>query len=140
MSRSGYHDDHDDNWSLIRYRNAVSSAIKGKRGQDFLREMVAALDAMPVKELASDSLLNHSTGAVCALGAVGSKRGMDLAELDPDDIETVAAAFGISGAMAREIVYMNDEAAWPEWSENAARRWQRMRDWAQRLTAREAQP
>ncbi|ENQ7660184.1 hypothetical protein ACEQOL_006537 [Pseudomonas aeruginosa] len=38
MSRSGYCDDLD-NWSLICWRGAVSSAIKGKRGQAFLIEL-----------------------------------------------------------------------------------------------------
>ena len=38
MSRSGYSDDLD-NWDLIRWRGQVSSAIRGKRGQGFLREL-----------------------------------------------------------------------------------------------------
>jgi hypothetical protein len=37
MSRSGYSDDLE-NWSLIRWRGAVASAIRGRRGQAFLRE------------------------------------------------------------------------------------------------------
>lgn len=37
MSRSGYTDDCDDQWALIRWRGAVNSAIKGKRGQQALR-------------------------------------------------------------------------------------------------------
>ncbi|KGC50992.1 hypothetical protein DO66_5867 [Burkholderia pseudomallei] len=36
MSRSGYSDD-CGGWSLIRWRGAVNSAIKGARGQKFLR-------------------------------------------------------------------------------------------------------
>jgi len=47
MSRSGYSDDCDDQWSLICWRGAVKSAIRGKRGQAFLKEMLAALDALP---------------------------------------------------------------------------------------------
>jgi hypothetical protein len=47
MSRSGYSDDHSE-WDLIRWRGAVASAIRGKRGQAFLRELLVALDAMPV--------------------------------------------------------------------------------------------
>jgi hypothetical protein len=41
MSRSGYSDD-CDGWALIRWRGAVNSAIKGRRGQQALREIVAA--------------------------------------------------------------------------------------------------
>lgn len=54
MSRSGYNDD-CDGWALIRWRGAVNSAINGKRGQAFLRELVAALDA------AYDDFLAYAT-------------------------------------------------------------------------------
>ena len=46
MSRSGYGDDIGQ-WDLIRWRGAVQSAMCGKRGQAFLKEMLAALDALP---------------------------------------------------------------------------------------------
>ena len=134
MSRSGYVDDVEDNWSLIRWRGAVSSAIRGKRGQAFLREMVDALDAMPVKELTKNSLRDED-GCVCALGAVASARGLDVAPLDPDDSESVAGAFGLSDALAREIVYLNDEGAW--YRETPSERWRRMRQWAEGCLAQQ---
>jgi hypothetical protein len=132
VSRSGYSDDYgdDDPWALVMWRGAVNSAIRGKRGQAFLREMVAALDAMPVKELAADSL-RYEDGSVCALGAVAVARGVDVEPLDPYDMVTVAATFGLAPAMAREIVYENDEGVWR--TETPAGRWQRMRNWAESL-------
>ena len=51
MSRSGYSDDCDNAWSLIRWRGAVASAIRGKRGQEFLYEMLHALAALPERKL-----------------------------------------------------------------------------------------
>lgn len=51
MSRSGYADWCDDNWAMIRWRGAVASAVRGKRGQAFLRELATTLDAMPEKRL-----------------------------------------------------------------------------------------
>lgn len=48
MSRSEY-SENLDSWSLIRWRGQVVSAIRGKRGQAFLRELVDALEAMPEK-------------------------------------------------------------------------------------------
>lgn len=108
MSRSGYCDD-GDNWSLIRWRGAVNSAIRGARGQAFLREVLSALDSMPVKELAAESLFN-AAGQFCTLGSVGAARGLDMSGIDPDDYEQVAQAFGISEALAREVVFLNDEA------------------------------
>ena len=127
MSRSGYVDDNEDQWALIRYRGAVKSALKGSRGQAFLRELIEAMDAMPTKALAQDQLKNAS-GAYCTLGVIGAARGIDLDALDPGDIESVAAKFGLSDAMAREIVYQNDEAAWR--AETPEARWARMRGWA----------
>lgn len=127
MSRSGYSDDLDDNWQLIRWRGAVASAIKGKRGQAFLREMLAALDALPEKKLVAREL--EIGGEVCALGSVGQTRGVDMAKLDPEDHETVAAAFNIPHALACEIMFENDEGGgyWNE--ETPEARYARMRRW-----------
>ena len=129
MSRSGYSDSLD-NWDLIRYRGAVKSALRGKRGQAFLREMVAALDALPKPRLGADDLIS-AEGDVCALGAVRWYRGEDLCDIDPHDSETVAAQFGIADAMAREIVFENDEP-WGYPERSSAERFRRMRAWASR--------
>lgn len=107
MSRSGYTDD-CDGWALIRWRGAVKSAIRGKRGQQALTEIAAALDALPEKTLAAGTLAT-ADGEFCTLGALGRARGMDLTPIDPDDREDVARAFGISEALAAEIMYLNDE-------------------------------
>ena len=45
MSRSGYSDD-CDTWPLICWRGAVASALRGRRGQQFLIELRDALDAI----------------------------------------------------------------------------------------------
>jgi len=125
MSRSGYSDD-IDGWDLIRWRGAVTSAIKGKRGQAFLQEMLAALDAMPNKVLIAESLVEED-GAVCAMGAVALKRGIDVSHVDPYDREEVAQTFGISPAMAAEIAYANDDGSWRHVTPEE--RWTRMRAW-----------
>jgi Spy/CpxP family protein refolding chaperone len=134
MSRSGYTDENDDQWSLIRWRGAVKSAIRGRRGQSFLREMAAALDAMPDKSLIAEEL--EQDGEVCALGSVGKARGIDMAQLDPEEYESVANAFGIPEALAREIMYENDN----EWRSAVTpeKRWKRMRDWVQQQIKMEA--
>lgn len=126
MSRSGYSDD-CGGWDLICWRGAVKSALKGKRGQAFLIELRDALDAMPDKRLIADSL--QAEGEFCTIGVVGAKRGVDMAALDPDDREAVGEAFGISPAMASEIVFMNDEGSWQ--AETPEQRWVRMRDWVE---------
>ncbi len=124
MSRAGYSEDLD-NWDLIRYRGRVASATKGKRGQKLLTELLAALDEMPVKELVADVL--EEDGAVCALGALGKVRGVDVTKLDPEDAEEVGKAFDINECLAREIVYENDEGG--PWRCTPAQRWIHMRNW-----------
>lgn len=105
MSRSGYSDD-CDGWALIRWRGAVASAIRGKRGQAFLKEMLAALDAMSEKRLIADEL--EESGQVCAIGSVGKARGVDMGAIDPHDRKSVAGLFGVSPALAAEIADTND--------------------------------
>lgn len=155
MSRSGYTDECDDQWGLIRWRGAVASATKGARGQAMLRELLAALDAMPEKRLVAQAL--EADGEFCTLGVLGKVRGIDLASIDPEDYDAVAAAFGVAPALVREIVFENDETivdhkwaefevcgpmrpSYPDWGRHdrsrvvddetaPERRWQYMRAW-----------
>jgi hypothetical protein len=125
MSRSGYSDD-IDNWQLIKWRGAVASASRGKRGQSFFLELIAALDALPEKKLIAHDL--EAEGAVCALGAVGKRRGTDMSKVDPEDRDSVAGLFNLPHALTCEVVYMNDE--WGPANETPEARWSRIRAWA----------
>lgn len=109
MSRSGYCDDYGDDDPLVlgRYRAQVRSAIRGKRGQALLRELLAALDAMPEKRLVAGEL--EADGQFCALGVVGQARGMNLAAIDTYDVESLGPKFNIAEQLAREIMWVNDE-------------------------------
>lgn len=125
MSRSGYDED-CYGWELIRYRGAVASAIRGARGQSFLREMLAALDAMPEKILIEHEL--EDNGRFCAMGVVGNARGLPMAGIDAYDPEQIASAFGIAESLAREVAWINDD----EFSyakESLQDRWTRVRKW-----------
>lgn len=133
MSRHGYSDfyDSDDNGAL--YRGRVERVITSIRGQAFMREMVACLDAMPVKQLAAEVFVEPDPYAddgalqVCAMGAVALARGIDTTGLSEAEPMYVADALGIHEILAAEIAYMNDE-----WFDrvDANVRHARMRDWA----------
>lgn len=127
MSRSNYNDDYDDNWSLIRWRGAVRAAIRGRRGQAFLKDMLNAFDAMTEKRLIKHEL--EADGEHCALGVVGKAKGLPIQDLDLNEPDDVADCFGIAQALAREIVYENDEGDWSS-NETPEQRWRRMRAWA----------
>ena len=123
MSRSGYVDDYE---GLNLYRGAVLQALRGRRGQAFLRELLAALDALPAPRLIAHELIACG-GEVCALGAAGLQRGLDMATIDDYDSECVAEAFGIAHAMAAEIAYVNDEQG--NSRETPEERFARVRRW-----------
>lgn len=136
MSRSGYSEDSEDQWALIRWRGAVASSIRGKRGQAFLIEMRDALDALPEKKLVAMEL--ESEGCFCAIGAVGRARGIDMTSLDPEDYSTVAGTFGIAEPLAQEIVYLNDEGG--NFGETDERRFARMRGWIDKAVTATSTP
>jgi len=125
MSRSGYSDDYDyDQWAMIRWRGAVASATNGSRGQALLKELLVALDDLEAKRLITNDL--ERDGEVCALGALGAKRRIEMVNIDPEDRDAVAKTFGVAPALAAEIMYMNDEWFFRETPEE---RFCKMRQW-----------
>lgn len=127
MSRSGYTDDCE---YLGLWRGAVDRAIKGKRGQQFLKELVQALDEMPEKTLIHGELIDEH-GDVCAIGAVCKKRNLDVSNVDIDDPRQVGKLVGISKALAAEIEYINDDDYDSNYFESPERRYQRVRGWVE---------
>ena len=141
MSRHGFVDwddyyDEDTNLAMGRWRGRVASALRGRRGQAYLRGLIEALDAMEVKELHPHNLAG---GCLCAMGALAQAQGIlahDLQEEldDPDGdhewaTEVMGDRLNIAPSLAREVAYENDEG---QWGETPAQRWQRMRSWAKR--------
>lgn len=118
MSRHGYTDECEDPLAQGRWLASLRSAIRGRRGQAMLRELAAALDAMPTKELYAGAF-QRPTGECCALGVLGQARGIDMSHLEPDpeddfgehpaDPALVAATFGIADVLAREVMFRNDD-------------------------------
>lgn len=112
MGRHGLCDegDSEDILAYGRWRGAVASAIRGRRGQSFLRELLTAIDAIESQRLIGEALENDH-GEVCALGAVGRARGLDLQSVDYESPEAVAKFFGVNEKLAQEIMWVNDEWA-----------------------------
>ena len=57
---------------------------------------------MPVKILIARELVKD--GDMCALGVLGSAKGIDMSAVDPDDMETVAGKFDVAECLSRQIV------------------------------------
>jgi len=133
MGRSGYTYDCENLWL---WRGAVRSALRGARGQQALREIAAALDAMPDRRLVAHSF--SCEDGVCTLGALAASRGVDVSDLEPaawsdgyvDEVDRDAASarLDIAPAMVAEVMFLNDETTGPETPEE---RWHRMRGWVE---------
>lgn len=131
MSRSGYIEDFDrDDGALMlgRWRAQVASALRGKRGQCFLLDLVTALDALPEKKLVKGEL-EDGEGAVCAIGSVARLRAIALEEIDTYDYEQLSSIFDIAEQLAQETMHVNDDA-YPRCTDEA--RWGFVRAWALR--------
>jgi len=124
MSRHGLIDAGDcEHYNL--YRGTVTRILRSKRGQAFLKELAAAMDAMPEKVLIASELINDE-GDCCAIGVICKAHDIDVQKIDYEEPEQVGAAVGIARQMAAEIEFENDEGVWQETPDQ---RWQRMRRW-----------
>lgn len=124
MSRSGYDDDYGDVWQSIKWGGQLKAGLMGRRGQEMLADLVRALDAMPVKELAFGTFQSQEEG-VCALGCVSAARGIDVTDLNSDEPEdrydayetakAIAARLNVPVAVACEVMHVNDDFDNPPW-------------------------
>ena len=137
MSRYCDSDDYDwEPWMEGQAAGAMRSAIRGRRGQQLLRDLIAGLDALPVPELAAGALEDPETGCVCALGAVRRVRGAETVPLrfdptDPDiDWRDLAKPFDISETLANAVVSQNEYGSERNDEQSRRIRWQSVRAWA----------
>lgn len=137
MSRSGYNDG-CDGWELICWRGAVNSAIRGARGQAFLKELAAIMDATPEEQRRLIPGHMEMGGEFCAMGLVAHAREVKIE--NQWDTEEAAHKLNIANAMAREIAYENDEGIYDYRSETPEQRWQRMRQWVDKHITKEEKP
>ncbi len=86
----------------------VRRSMKGRRGQRELRELEAALVALPEKRLIRDELTDEA-GGVCAIACYARHKGLDLSRFDPEDeSDAVGVAAGMPRLVAWEVVAQND--------------------------------
>jgi hypothetical protein len=137
MSRYSDCDDYYwEPWMEGQSAGALQSAIRGRRGQRLLRDLIAGLDALPVPELAAGALEDPETGCVCALGAVRLQRGSEAVPLpfDPTDEDAdwreLAKPFDISETLANAVVSQNEYGSKRNDEQSRRMRWRSVRAWA----------
>ena len=145
MSRSGLWEpdftDRDDILAFGRWRAATKSALRGKRGQKFLRELLATLDAMPDKRLIEGELVTPE-GEVCAVGSYLRAKSLNPEGIDYYDYDAIADVCGVNPKVIQELEYHND-AYGREWVpvpnvgthhesmriDSPEKRWREIRSW-----------
>jgi hypothetical protein len=144
MSRITYCDDEDFQNQAYLWEANQERSIKGRKGQAALRELEAALLALPEKRLIANELEN-SKGEVCAVGAlakfkgkenpmVGDSFGDEGLTLNEDEIERVTVRFatelGVPSMVAVAVVHENDDC----WSVNITpeQRYEKVLNWTRR--------
>lgn len=115
--RIGYSEDEEFGGQFELWQANCRRSLVGKQGQAALRELEAALLALPDKRLIANRLVDGD-GDVCALGALGRQRGQlptpdaitegDWEDEGDDDMEEYGVLLGIPRLVAWKIVEIND--------------------------------
>lgn len=108
--RIGYSEEEDYPGQFGLWQGNCQRSLKGKAGQAILRELEAALLALPSKRLIAGNLVD-AHGEVCAIGALAEHRGEitdDMIGQGEYDMEEVGIALGMPRLVAWKVVEMND--------------------------------
>ena len=152
MSRSGYVDNDPTPLEIGRAQGACLSALRGKRGQQLLKDGIAALETKSRKTLSAVTM-DHDDCS-CFLREVAKFRGIEAKDLNPwiyagyetpdedgdwwmdfdcdEWVENVAHVLNVAPALVREIVSWNDDVGYNDTPQD---RWKRMHRWAKRNLA-----
>lgn len=115
--RIGYSDEEEYPGQFGLWQGNCQRSLKGRAGQAALRELEAALLALPEKRLIAHKIID-SEGDVCAIGALAKHKGRDiLAEPNVGDddefegdgeMEEIGMELGMPRLVAWKVVEKND--------------------------------
>lgn len=114
--RISYTDDEDFGGQFSLQEANVRRSLKGKAGQRELRELEAALVALPEKRLIHGSLVDDD-GGVCAIACYAKHKGVSLETIDTGDYD-VGIGAGMPRLVAWKVVALNDLELGGETPEN----------------------
>ena len=133
--RVSYSDEEDFVGQFDLYAANCERSLRGRKGQVALRELEAALQALPHPQLGHDVLV-EPTGEVCAIGAMMVQRRIDagmsreqaIAEcsnVDSCDTQEAGERIGMPSLVAWSAAVENDEYR----RETPEQRYERMLAW-----------
>lgn len=106
--RINFSDDEERPGQFALWNANVVRSLKGRAGQVALRELEAALVALPEKRLIRNYLIDDADG-VCAVGCYARAKGLDLKAFDRDyETDAVGVKAGMPRLVAWEVVAQND--------------------------------
>ncbi len=101
-------DDEDRPGQFALWQANCRRSIRGMLGQRELRELEAALLALPEKRLIHGALEDES-GGVCAIACYAKHKGIDLQKFDLEyESDEVGIAAGMPRLVAWKVVALND--------------------------------
>ena len=106
--RVSFREDEDRPGQFALWEANCQRSIKGRVGQRELRELEAALLALPEKRLIR-GLLTDDAGGVCSIACYAQHKGLDLSKVDrEDESDEVGIRAGMPRLVAWQVVAMND--------------------------------
>jgi hypothetical protein len=106
--RLNYSDDEDYPGQFNLWQANCARSLRGKAGQAELRELEAALVALPEKRLIHGALTDED-GGVCAVACYARHKGIDLSTFDPEyESDDVGVRAGMPRLVAWKVVALND--------------------------------
>lgn len=106
--RLNYADDEDRPGQFALWQANCDRSLRGKVGQRELRELEAALLALPEKRLIHGSLTDDD-GGVCAIACYAKHKGVDLSKHDREyESDEVGIQAGMPRLVAWKVVALND--------------------------------
>ena len=106
--RINYCDDEDRPGQFALWDANCQRSLRGRAGQAALRDLEAALLALPQKRLIRGLLVSDDGADVCAVGAYARYKGEDIAKHVPYASDDVAIACGMPRLVAWKVVALND--------------------------------
>jgi hypothetical protein len=107
MSR--FYEGDGENPISATWHGNIERICRGKRGQRILREFIDALLALPERRLIANKIQN-AEGEVCAIGALGKHRGVDMSEYEDSQEGSVdlGKELGLGFMLAWQLGSEND--------------------------------
>ena len=106
--RLNWTDDEDHPGQFALWQANCRRSLRSRQGQAMLRELEAALLALPEKRLVAHTLATE-TGDVCAVGALAKYQGHDLTAFDWEyESDAVGIQLGMPRLVAWSVVAQND--------------------------------